>query len=89
MLIYKFWLLKTTPDAFTCGTDDMEDPAMEATDAPLLFAVKYLIRENRNCISSLQFMLDENRDLFVPLSNCQRPPCCSGYSSASFVISTA
>ena len=44
----------------------MEDPAVDAADAPLLFAVKYLIREYRSCISSLQFMLDENRDLFVP-----------------------
>ena len=45
----------------------MEDPTVDAADAPLLFAVEYLIREYRNCISSLQFMLDENRDLFVPL----------------------
>ena len=47
----------------------MEDPAVDAADAPLLFAVRYLIREYRNCIASLQFMLDENRDLFVPLPN--------------------
>ena len=53
----------------TCGTGGMEDPAVDAADAPLLFAVRYLIREYRNCIGSLQFMLDENRDLFVPLPN--------------------
>ena len=47
----------------------MEDPTLDSADAPLLFAVKYLIREYRNCIGSLQFMLDENRDLFVPLPN--------------------
>ena len=47
----------------------MEDQAVEPADAPLLFAVKFLIRENRNCISSLQFMFDENRDLFVPVPN--------------------
>ena len=45
----------------------MENPTLDAADAPLLFAVRYLIREYRNCIASLQFMLDENRDLFVPL----------------------
>ena len=47
----------------------MEDPTVEAADGPLLFAVRYLIREYRNCIASLQFMLGENRDLFVPLPN--------------------
>ena len=45
----------------------MENSSLDTADAPLLFAVKYLIREYRNCIASLQFMLDENRDLFVPL----------------------
>ena len=45
----------------------MENPPLDTADAPLLFAVRYLIREYRNCIASLQFMLDENRDLFVPL----------------------
>ena len=29
----------------------MEDPAVDTTDAPLLFAVRYLIREYRNCIA--------------------------------------
>ena len=38
-------------------------------DVPLPFAVKHLIREYRNCIATLQSMLDENRDLFVPLPN--------------------
>ena len=47
----------------------MENPTLDTADAPLLFAVRYLIREYRNCIGSLQFMLDENRDLFVPLPN--------------------
>ena len=47
--------------------EDMENSSLDTADAPLLFAVKYLIREYRNCIASLQFMLDENRDLFVPL----------------------
>ena len=44
----------------------MEDLTGETADAPLLFAVRYLIREYRDCISTLQYMLDENRDLFVP-----------------------
>ena len=47
----------------------MKNPSLDTADAPLLFAVRYLIREYRNCIASLQFMLDENRDLFVPLPN--------------------
>ena len=47
----------------------MDNDAFDAADVPLLFAVKYLIREYRNCITSLQSMLDENRDLFVPLPN--------------------
>ena len=47
--------------------EDMENPSSDAADVPLLFAVKYLIREYRNCIATLQLMLDENRDLFVPL----------------------
>ena len=51
------------------GTGDMEDLTGETADAPLLFAVRFLIREYRNCISTLQYMLDENRDLFVPLPN--------------------
>ena len=51
------------------GTVDMEDLPGEMADAPLLFAVRYLIREYRNCMSTLQYMLDENRDLFVPLPN--------------------
>ena len=46
---------------------DMENPSSDTADVPLLFAVKYLIREYRNSIATLQFMLDENRDLFVPL----------------------
>ena len=45
----------------------MENRSLDTADAPLLFAVRYLIREYRNCIASLQFILDENRDLFVPL----------------------
>ena len=45
----------------------MDNAPLDAADAPLLFAVKYLIREYRNCITTLQFLLDENRDLFVPL----------------------
>ena len=45
----------------------MDNAPLDTADAPLLFAVKYLIREYRNCIATLQFMLDENRDLFVPL----------------------
>ena len=47
--------------------EDMENPSLDTADAPLLFAVKYLIREYRNCIATLQLMLDENRDSFVPL----------------------
>ena len=47
----------------------MEDLAGETADAPLLFAIRYLTREYRNCISTLRYMLDENRDLFVPLPN--------------------
>ena len=47
----------------------MDTDAFDAADVPLLFAVKYLIREYRNCIATLQSMLDENRDLFVPLPN--------------------
>ena len=47
--------------------EDMENPSLDTADAPLVFAVKYLIREYRNCIATLQLMLDENRDLFVPL----------------------
>ena len=69
------------PDALVFGTVDMEDPRGETTDAPLLFAVRYLVREYRNCIASLQFMLDENRDLFVP--------GCTGYSSAVLSIGSA
>ena len=45
----------------------MDNSALDIADVPLLFAVKYLIREYRNCIATLQLMLDENRDLFVPL----------------------
>ena len=48
--------------------EDMENPSLDSADAPLLFAVKYLIREYRNCIATLQLMLDENRDLFVPVA---------------------
>ena len=47
----------------------MDNDAFDAADVPLLFAVKYLIREYRNCITTLQAMMDENRDLFVPLPN--------------------
>ena len=47
----------------------MDTDAFDAADVPLLFAVQYLIREYRNCIATLQSMLDENRDLFVPLPN--------------------
>ena len=47
----------------------MDNDAFDAADVPLLFAVRYLIREYRNCITTLQAMLDENRDLFVPLPN--------------------
>ena len=47
----------------------MDNDAFDVADVPLLFAVKYLIREYRNCITTLQSMLDENRDLFVPLPN--------------------
>ena len=47
----------------------MDNAAFDTADVPLLFAVKYLIREYRNCIATLQLMLDENRDLFVPLPN--------------------
>ena len=50
----------------------MDNDAFDVADVPLLFAVKYLIREYRNCITTLQSMLDENRDLFVPLPN--EPP---------------
>ena len=49
--------------------EDMENSASDTADAPLLVAVKYLIREYRNCIAMLQLMLDENRDLCVPLPN--------------------
>ena len=47
----------------------MEDLAGETADAPLLLAIRYLTREYRNCISTLRYMLDENRDLLVPLPN--------------------
>ena len=47
----------------------MEDLAGEIADAPLLFAIRHLTREYRNCIATLRYMLDENRDLFVPLPN--------------------
>ena len=47
----------------------MDNAALDTADVPLLFAVKYLIREYRNCIATLQPMLDENRDLFAPLPN--------------------
>ena len=47
----------------------MDNSALDTADVPLLFAVKYLIREYRNCITMLQLMLDENRDLRVPLPN--------------------
>ena len=47
----------------------MDNDAFDAADVPLLFAVRYLIREYRNCITTLQSLLDENRDLFVPLPN--------------------
>ena len=45
----------------------MDNAPLNTADAPLLFAVKYLIREYRTCIATMQVMLDENRDLFVPL----------------------
>ena len=47
----------------------MVDQAVVPADTPLLFAIKYLVREYRNAIASLQFLLDENRDLFMPLPN--------------------
>ena len=47
--------------------EDMENSSSDTADVPLLFAVKYLILEYRSCIATLQLMLDENRDLFVPL----------------------
>ena len=47
----------------------MDNSALDTADVPLLFAVKYLIREYRNCITMLQLMLDENRDLRVLLPN--------------------
>ena len=47
----------------------MDNSALDTADVPLLFAVKYLIREYRNCITMLQLMLDENRDVRVPLPN--------------------
>ena len=47
----------------------MDADAFDAADVPLLFAVRYLVREYRNCVTTLQSMLDENRDLFVPLPN--------------------
>ena len=45
----------------------MDNAALDTADVPLLFAVKYLIREYKNCIAMLQLMLDENRDLRVPI----------------------
>ena len=45
----------------------MDNSAFDIADVPLLFAVNYLIREYKNCITVLQCMLDENRDVHVPL----------------------
>ena len=47
----------------------MEELAGEIADAPLLIAIRHLTREYRNCIATLRYMLDENRDVFVPLPN--------------------
>ena len=47
----------------------MNNNTMEAADVPLLFAVKYLIRDYRKCITMLNLLLDENRDLHVPIPN--------------------
>ena len=45
----------------------MDNNALDTADVPLLFAVRYLIREYRNCIAMLHTLLDENRDLRVPI----------------------
>ena len=45
----------------------MDNSAVDIADVPLLFAVNYLIREYKKCITVLQRMLDENRDVQVPL----------------------
>ena len=65
-------------DAFGClrRADELvlaERPAWKIKWLSLLthrmFPMKYLVREFRNCVSSLQLMLDENRDLLVALPN--------------------
>ena len=66
MIKILFWLSVLVSDC-RVRNEDMENPSLDTADAPVLFAVKYLIREYRNCIATLQLMLDENRDLFVPL----------------------
>ena len=47
----------------------MDNSAIDFADVPLLFAVNYLIREYKKCITALQRMLDENesRHVHVPL----------------------
>ena len=47
----------------------MDNSAIDIADVPLLFAVNYLIREYKKCITALQRMLDENesRHVHVPL----------------------
>ena len=47
----------------------MDNSAIDIADVPLLFAVNYLIREYKKCVTALQRMLDENesRHVHVPL----------------------
>ena len=47
----------------------MDNSAVDIANVPLLFAVNYLIREYKKCITALQRMLDENesRHVHVPL----------------------
>ena len=47
----------------------MDNSAIDTADVPLLFAINYLIREYKKCVSVLKSMLEENesRHVHVPL----------------------
>ena len=45
----------------------MEELAVVPSDTPLVVAVRHLACECRNALASLQFFLDSNRDLLMPL----------------------